>query len=84
MSLIPKISAKLTELGNKIYPKPEKILSASSTEAQPFLNNCIQSHDVLELTSDGIDELNSQIQQAIFEEKTDNQTPQMPKLSFIA
>lgn len=83
MSIIPKISAKLSEFKNKIHLTPEKtIASQKATRFQPFSNSSIQPHDALELTSDSFDEINSQIQENIFDEEEQNQ--QLPKLSFLA
>ena len=82
MSVISKISIKLSEFKNKIHIKPEKIASQKTTSTQSFLNNTIQPHDALELTSDKLEEANSQIQENLFEEKEEN--PQLPKLSFLA
>ena len=83
MSLIPKISAKLSEFKNKIHLTPQKTaISQKATRFQPFSNSDIQPHDAFELTSDSIEEVNSQIQENIFSEE--EQKPQLPKLSFLA
>ena len=83
MSLIPKISAKISEFKNKIHLTPEKAtISQKATRFQPFSNGGIQPHDAFELTSDKFEEANSQIQENLFEEKEEN--PQLPKLSFLA
>ena len=84
MSLIPKISAKLSEFKSKIHLTPKTAISQKTTRLQPFSNNSIQPHDALELTSDKFDEMNSQIQENIFEEEEKEQSAQLPRLSFLA
>ena len=81
MSAVSRINNIIIEIKNKMHFKSvQPKLSYKNTMVQTFTKNDIQPQDFYEIGLEATDNINSQIEENLFEEEKNSNT----KLNFIA